>query len=253
MFIDTHCHLNYAPLWENIDRVLDEAAAVGVGKILCIGTDIESSQKALRLAEKYPQIYAAAGVHPNDSALVKAGWQMELLQLCGHEKVVAVGEVGLDYYRDHAGPETQIRCFSEQIDLAKELGLPLVIHNRRADEDVKLVLIEHHYTNAVLHCYSGDAEYARAMIELGLHISFTGNVTYGSRKTERAVQAVPIDRLMLETDAPYITPVPHKGESNQPAFIPLIAAKVAELKAVSIAEVETATTENAIQFFQLPR
>ena len=253
MFIDTHCHLNYSPLSDDIQHYIEAAQKAGVKRMICIGTDIDSSRQAIQIAENFPAVFVSTGIHPNDSAQVKAGWQMEVLELAQHPKVVAIGEIGLDYYRDHASPETQIRAFSEQIELAQELQLPLVIHNRRANEDVKMIIREHGYFHAVLHCYSSTAEYAEEMLDLGLHLSFTGNVTYGSRKTEKAVRATPLDRLMLETDAPFITPVPHKGQPNQPAYIPLIAAKIAELKQLSIEEVEQHTSETATRFFGLPQ
>jgi len=251
MYIDTHCHLNYSPLYEQVNNVIKRALDVGVEQLVCVGTDIPSSIKAVLLAEKYSNVFASVGIHPHDTEAAKSGWQKKLIEFTEHDKVVAIGEIGLDYYRNYAPEEIQIAFFSEQIEIAKNLQLPVIIHNRQADKDIKNILTEHNYYNCVLHCYSSNADYAKEMLQLGLHISFTGSVTYGSKKTAKAVEAVPFNRLMLETDSPFLTPSSKRGDTNEPANIPLIAQKIAELKGCSVDNVASRTTETACNFFNL--
>ncbi|MBU0713089.1 TatD family hydrolase [bacterium] len=251
MYIDTHCHLNFPELYKNRKAVVERAVTAGVGKIITIGTDIESSVKSIEIAKEFPEVFAAAGVHPTDLLNVTDNWQNELLDLLKHSKVVALGEIGLDYYWETTKPEDQRRFFSEQIQIAKSIKLPMIIHNRQADDDIKSILLKQNYFNGVLHCYSSDDNFALEMIELGLQLSFTGNITYGSKKLQRVLQAVPLERIMLETDAPFITPVPHKGKINEPAYIPLIAQNIAKLKELSIETVANTTTQTALGFFNI--
>lgn len=251
MYIDTHCHLNYAELYNNRQAVIERAIESGVTYIITIGTDIKTSELSVRIADEFPSVYAAVGIHPTDLPHIKDGWQKELIQLIKHPKVKAIGEIGLDYYWDTTKPADQYQFLTEQIEIAKSFSLPMIIHNRRADEDIKAILLKHNYFKGVLHCFSGDEYFAKEMLNLGLHISFTGNITYGSKKLQRSVNVVPLDRLMLETDAPYITPVPYKTETNEPKYIPIIAEKVAEIKNLPVAYIEEGTTQTAINFFNL--
>ncbi len=251
MFIDTHCHLNYSPLYKQVNSVIKRALDAGVEQLICVGTDIPSSGKAIHLAEQYSNVFAAVGIHPHDTEAAKSGWQKELIEFTKHDKVVAIGEIGLDYYRNYAPEEIQIAFFSEQIEIAKDLQLPVVIHNRQADKDIKDILTKCNYYNCVLHCYSSNADYAKEMLQLGLYISFTGSVTYGSKKMAKAVEVVPFNRLMLETDSPFLTPSSKRGETNEPANIPLIAQKIAELKGCTVDNVASRTTKTAFRFFDL--
>jgi len=174
-----------------------------------------------------------------------------LVDLLKHPKVVAVGEIGLDYYWDTTKPDDQKRFLSDQIQIAKSINLPMIIHNRRADDDIKSILLENNYFNGVLHCYSSDEYFAQEMLELGFHLSFTGNVTYGSKKLQRVLRVVPLERIMLETDAPFITPIPHKSKTNEPVFIPLIAQYIADIKELPQDTVAQSTTQTALRFFNL--
>jgi TatD DNase family protein len=252
MYIDTHCHLNFPELYKNRRAIVKRALAAKVTKIITIGTDIESSKQSIKIAEEFPNVYAAVGIHPTDLLNAESQWQDELRTLLKHPKVVAVGEIGLDYYWDTTTPIDQKRFFSEQIEIAKSLNIPMILHNRRADVDIKETVLKHNYFNAVLHCFSSTDDFARQMLELGLHISFTGNITYGSKKLHRALQAIPSDRLMLETDAPFITPVPFKDKTNEPAYIPVIAEKIAEIKETTVEAIAASTTKTALHFFDLP-
>ncbi len=251
MFIDTHCHLNYQPLLKNAEAFLEEAYDNNVQKIICVATDIQNTLTAIKLADKYDFVYATAGFHPHDIESAKNGWLKEIERLLQHDKVVAIGEIGLDFYRDYSPRELQLPFFTKQLELAKSLNMPVIIHNRNADDETRDIINKVDYYNSVLHCFGSNAEYAVEMIQKGLHISFTGNVTYRSKKTEKAVKAVPIEKLMLETDAPFLSPSSKRGKTNVPANIPLIAEKIAELKEISIDEVELITTENAVRFFNL--
>ena len=251
MYIDTHCHLNFPELYENRNAVIERAINAGVKKIITIGTDIESSIQSIEIAEEFPEVYAAAGIHPTDLLNVTDGWKNKLVNLLKHPKVVAVGEIGLDYYWDTTKPDDQKRFLYDQINIAKSMNLPMIIHNRRADDDIKSILLENKYFNGVLHCYSSNEHFAQEMLELGFHLSFTGNVTYGSKKLQRVLRVVPLERIMLETDAPFITPVPHKGKTNEPAYVPLIAQNIADIKELPIDTVAQSTTQTALHLFNL--
>jgi len=251
-FIDTHAHINYKPLLQNHEQVIEEALANNVTKIICVGTDIPNSYVAIKLAEKFDCIYAAAGFHPHDIEDAKRGWQQELEKLLQHEKTVAIGEIGLDNYRNYSPKKLQLKFFGEQIEIAKSMEMPMIIHNREADDDTEKLIKDVNYFNAVMHCFGSDADYARKMMDLGLMISFTGNITYKKNDIgHKAVQATPIEKLMLETDCPFLSPEPKRGKTNAPVNLPFIADKVAELKNISIEEVAEITTENAIRFFGL--
>lgn len=252
MFIDTHCHLTYPPLSNDVSTVLQRAEAVGVNLIVCVGTDLESSQAAIALAERFDQVFAAIGIHPNDAASASESWQSVLTKMLTHPKVIAVGEIGLDYYWKNMPREVQLDLFRQQIQIARGAQLPMIIHNRQADNDLQTILDELGYYHGVLHCFSGAAEFASAMLERGLFISFTGSVTYRSKRTQAVVQAVPPNRLLLETDAPFLTPVERKPQANEPAFLPLIAEVIAEWQNLDVQTVADQTTQNAIELFQLP-
>jgi len=252
MFVDTHAHLTYPDLIVKLDEIIKRARDAGVTRIVNIATDLTSSEIVIESVIKYDGVFAAVGIHPQDSANLPVDWHQTLRNLLRQKKVVAVGEIGLDYYREYSPKATQQEVFRAQVLIARELGLPLILHDRQAHADLKRILMEIGYYRGVLHCFSGNADFAREMTDLGFYISFTGNATYGNKKTEAAVQAVPLDKLMLETDAPFLAPAGKRGEINEPANIPLIAEKIAELKNKTLAEIATATTRNAVKFFNLP-
>ncbi|HRS52030.1 MAG TPA: TatD family hydrolase [Candidatus Marinimicrobia bacterium] len=251
MFVDTHAHLTYPDLIVKLDEIIERARDAGVTRIINIATDLASSEIVIESAIKYDGVFAAVGIHPQDSANLPADWQKTLRNFLSQKKVVAVGEIGLDYYREYSPKSTQQEIFRTQVLIARELGLPMVLHDRQAHDDLKRILLEIGYYRGVLHCFSGNAAFAREMTDLGFYISFTGNATYGNKKTEVAVQAVPLDKLMLETDAPFLAPAGKRGEINEPANIPLIAAKITELKNIPLAEIAATTTRNAVKFFNL--
>lgn len=250
-FIDTHCHLNIEPFLEKPGDVIEAALEQGVEKMMVIGIDIKTSEIAIELAEKYPQIYAAAGIHPNDCVKAPSNWENLVLDMLAHPKVVAVGETGLDYYWHDSPPELQKVFFKDHLDLALATGKPAIIHNREADQDMLQQILEHGNTRGVFHCWPAPWGIAQPLLEKGYHISFTGNVTFKKNEIVQDVATrMPLDRLMLETDSPFLTPVPHRGiRPNEPKYIPHIAQFIANLRGIPLEELARQTTLNAKQFF----
>ncbi len=247
--IDTHAHLFADEYQDNLDDVLQRAAEAGVAAIICVGLDLPTSEQAVALADIYSNIWAAVGVHPHDAVDAPGDVMQQLEALTTHDKVVAIGETGLDYYRDLSPRYLQEQLFREHLELARSLDLPVIVHNRRADRDLLPVLQAVGYRRGVLHCFSSTSEFARQAIDFGLHISFTGSVTYGKNLNEEVLQAVGLDRVMVETDCPYLTPVPHRGKTNEPAYVRLVAEKLADICDTSLEEVARITTTNAQRLF----
>lgn len=253
MLIDTHTHLDYKDYNEDREIVIQRALESGLAAIITIGTDIPSSDRALHLAEKYATVFAAVGVHPTDCANTTKEDLKEIEKLAAHEKVIAIGEVGLDYYHMRAEKDKQIDVFRQQIELANQLKLPLIIHNRDSHEDMLQVLQESEslLTGGVMHSFTGTGAFQTKVLELGLHISFTGNITFKKSDSDDLVKQAPLDRLLLETDSPFLTPVPMRGKRNEPAFLVHTAQKIAELKDVPYDDICKITSENAISLFKL--
>ncbi|MGE5364237.1 MAG: TatD family hydrolase [Bacteroidota bacterium] len=252
MFVDTHAHLFYKDFDNQIDEVLQRAKDAGVDSIVVPGTDIDSSYKAIRLAEKYEMIYAAVGVHPLDSKDWTSAMLDELFKMAEHEKVVAVGEIGLDYYYDYSPKDVQLRAFEAQLELALQEGLPVIIHNRDAGEDVMRIIRGYGSTSlrAQFHCFAGSLEDARELIRMNHLISFTGNITYKKSEIQHEIlRNIQVEDLLLETDCPYMAPVPFRGKTNEPAYVRHAAEKIAELQNISIENVGQATSYNAFSLF----
>ncbi|NQT61642.1 MAG: TatD family hydrolase [Candidatus Marinimicrobia bacterium] len=238
---------------DRTNEVLDAAAEQGIHKMIVVGIDLPTSEIAIRLAEDHPQIFAAAGIHPNDCSKAPENWEKEIVDMLSHPKVVAVGETGLDYYWDDSPADVQKIFFRDHLDLALATGKPAIIHNRGADQDIVQQILEHGNTSGVFHCWPSPWEIAKPLLDKGYHISFTGTVTF---KKNEAVQDVatrmPLERLMLETDSPFLTPVPHRGKRpNEPKYIPHIAEKIASLLNMDIELLAKATTRTAEIFFGL--
>ncbi|KAB0663551.1 YchF/TatD family DNA exonuclease [Oryzomonas japonica] len=251
ILIDSHAHIYYRDYAGDFDAMLKRAEDAGVGAMLVVGTDIESSRESVALAEKYPHIYAAVGVHPQDAGRVTEQCYDVIRDLArSSAKVVAIGEIGLDFYRDYCPRDEQEAVFRRFLRMAHELELPVVIHDRDAHELMLAILREERVHKGVLHCFSGDAAMAAQAIDMGLYISITGTVTYPSNEALRTVlRGVSIDRLLVETDCPYLTPVPHRGKRNEPAYVRLTAEKVAETKGLSLDDVARITTKNCRDLF----
>lgn len=258
MLIDSHAHLDHEDFAQDLESVLARARAAGVARIITVGTDLASSLRCLALCEANPgYLHATAGVHPHDAGAASDEDLGQLAELARERPlVVAVGEVGLDYHYDFSPRPLQRDRFARQVALARELGKPLVIHVREAHEEALAILRESWGAppiHGVLHCFTGDLAQARACVELGLHVSFSGIVSFPkAREIQEAAAWVPSDRLLVETDAPYLAPVPHRGKRNEPAFVARTAEAVAKLRAVPVEELVATTGANACALFGLP-
>lgn len=256
MFIDTHTHLDDARYEPDRDAVIARARETGVETMITIGCDLATSQAAVALADRYPFVYATVGVHPHEVKHIEGGWYNEFRRLAENKKVVAFGEIGLDYHYNHSSPKEQRDRFREQIQLARELGLPLIIHTREAQEDTIQILKDERSTEVggVFHCFSGDAWLAKDALDLGFYLSFSGILTFQNAGMLRDIaKTVPLDRILIETDCPYLTPVPHRGKRNEPAFVRHVAETLAAVASVSdLDEIYRLTTENARRLFKIP-
>jgi TatD DNase family protein len=264
---DTHCHLDFDAFDDDREATLDRAKRVGVNRILVPGIDLVSSRSAVSLAEAYLEVYAAVGVHPNDALKFDENTLTELREviyqgeMSRHPKIVAIGEIGLDYYRDRAPRQLQHKLFQSQLEIAAELELPVVIHNRQASADI-LEIISNWQAGlrkvgsplaerpGVLHSFSGDQETARRATEHNFYIGITGPVTFkNARDLQKVVASAPLERLLIETDAPFLTPHPHRGQRNEPAHVHLVAEAIASLKSTTLSVVSDQTSENARRLF----
>ena len=249
---DTHAHYDSRQFDPDRDVVLSALPGQGVELVVNPGCDLPSSRKAIEIAERYPFVYAAVGVHPEDCGDWAEGDVDELRALAAHPKVVAIGEIGLDYYWKDNPRELQQRVFRSQLALAQELDLPVIVHDREAHGDCLDIVREFPQVRGVFHCFSGSAEMAAELVKLGWMISFTGVLTYkNARRALEAAQAVPLERLMIETDSPYMAPVPHRGERNHSGYVGLICERLGSLKGVSPEECSRITGENGRRFFQI--
>jgi len=253
MLIETHAHLYFDQFDEDREQVILRADEAGVKKIINIAVDLETSKQCIELAQKYEGLFATVGIHPNDSTKLGKDSLLELRELCGHKKVVAIGEIGMDFYWNRCPAEVQERAFREQIRLAKEVGLPIVIHNREAAPQIIEVLKSEDASelSGVFHCFSEDTAIAKEVLDLGFHISFTGNLTFKRSQLPEVAELVPLDKLLLETDCPFLSPEPKRGRRNEPAHVVHIAQKLAEIKKVEFAELAEVTTSNANRLFGL--
>ena len=253
--IDTHAHLDHSQFAEDLDQVLQRAEAAGVSQILTVGCDLVSSRASIALARRYPQLYAAVGIHPHDAPQADAAGLAELRRLLAdNPKVVAVGEIGLDYYRDRSPRPLQLQAFRDQLALAREVGLPVIVHDRDAHADVLQILQDSaaREVGGVLHCFSGDLEMAKAVLDLGFYLSFPGTITYpGNAAGREVVKGVPIESILIETDCPYLAPQNYRGRRNEPAYVRHTAAMIAEIKGLTQEDVARITTLNAWQLFGL--
>jgi TatD DNase family protein len=259
VIVDSHCHLDDSSFDGDRDTVIAAAREAGVGYIMAIGTGGGPPvlDCAIRLAERYPGVYATVGVHPHDAAKAGPATPGDLRRLAAHPKVLAVGEIGLDYHYDHSPRDVQRRVFIEQIELARNLGKPIVIHTREAWDDT-ISILETHWKSSglggIMHCFSGGADQARRALDAGFHISFAGVVTFRRAEELRAAAAmVPLGRLLVETDAPYLTPEPYrKIRRNEPRFVVETARRLAEARGIEFEAIAEAATRNFLSLFDLP-
>ena len=246
--IDTHCHLYDEKLYANLDEIITNASEANIEKMICIGDNLQTSEKSIKISETYQNIYATIGIHPHESKNTPISYLSMLEKKATHKKVVAIGEIGLDYYYNFSDSDTQKKVFLDQLKLAKKLNLPAVIHCRDAYEDLYTTILNSNHKKGVIHCFSGSIEFAKKIINLGFYISFTGMITF-VKELENIIHKIDLKHIMIETDSPYLAPVPYRGKINQPAYVNKVAEKIAEIKNISIEEVEKITTNNANLLF----
>ena len=250
--IDTHAHLYYDQMYNNLDTVLDEATENGVTKIICIGTDLNTSKQSVEIANKYENVYAAVGIHPHDSKDVTKDYLKDLEALVlSSKKVVAVGEIGIDHYRNISPKEIQEEVMIEQMELAQSLSLPIIFHNRDADNDIIEILKQHSFSRAIAHCYSSDLSFAEQLIDLNVLLSFSGNVTFKNSINQSAIQNITLKDFVLETDCPFLAPQPFRGKPNEPKYVKDIALFISDLLDIAFEEIAIQTTNNAESFFKI--
>jgi len=249
--IDTHCHLFYDDLKNDLDIVLNRAQELGVNRFICVGTNMEDSRECLGLAETYENIYASVGVHPHDAKDAPEDYLDQIADLITFPKMIALGEIGLDYFRNISEPDIQQNVFREQLALAQRLQKPVIFHNRDADADVLKILSEFPDVTGVAHCFSSDLKTAKTFIDLGFYISFSGNLTYKNSHLPDVAKELPLEKLLVETDSPYLSPVPYRGKPNEPGRTRFVAEKLAEIHGVTLEIIAEKTTTNAESLFSL--
>lgn len=251
MLVDSHCHLNFPEFEQDLSKVLTNARAHNIEYMLTVNTRLSESLDIQRIAEANPNIFCSVGVHPHDSKEYNSETLLEQLKIhAKHPKVVAFGETGLDYYYNKSDALAQINCFNMHLNMGEELKLPVIIHTRNADEDTLACLDAHPNTQGVFHCFSGSSEFAKKGLERNLYISFSGIITFkNATELRETVKFVPLDRILVETDSPFLAPVPHRGKRNEPAFTSFVAKMIAELKGISFDKVCETTTKNFFNLF----
>ena len=253
MLVDSHCHLDFPEFSEELDDIVARAGDAGIGHMLTICTHVSKFDQVLKVAESYDNIFCTVGIHPHNALAEAEVTPDQLIDLAAHEKVIGFGETGLDYYYDKAPRDVQQRQFRSHITAARQAGLPLIIHTRDADDDMAEILSQEAEKGAfsgLLHCFSSGGKLAETALDLGLYISISGIVTFKNAQDLRdVVKDVPLDRLLVETDAPYLAPVPKRGKRNEPAFTAHTAEKVAEIKGLPLPDIAKATTDNFFRLF----
>ena len=253
MLFDTHAHLNDPAFDEDRAELLATFRDAGVGMVMNVGCCLASSKDCIALAERYPWIYAAVGTHPDSADEVSEEVLEAYRQMCRHEKVKAIGEIGLDYYYETIPRQVQQRAFRMQMELARELDMPVIIHERNAHEDGMNIVREFPKVTGVFHCYSGSAEMARQLVNMGWYIGFTGVLTFkNARKAVETAQRIPLERIVLETDCPFMAPEPYRGKRNHPGYLMQMAQKLAQIRGLDVEEVIRVTTENAKRLYRIP-
>lgn len=252
MFFDTHAHLNDERFDEDRENLINSFKEFGITNTCEIGFDLPSSKKAIELSEKYDFIYAVVGVHPHDASTLTDDGLLELEKMLFCEKAVALGEIGLDYYYNNSERDVQRYWFMRQAELAKSLNYPISVHTRDAMEDTINILKAHGSGDGIIHCYSGSKESAKILLDMGYYISFAGPVTFKNANTAlEVIKYVPTERMLIETDSPYLAPVPHRGKRNCPIYVAEVAKKIAEIKGMELGEVAKITSDNAKKVYRI--
>ena len=251
--VDSHCHLDFPSLRGDLEGVMERAGAAGIGTMVTICTRVQQFPSILEIAERFENVYCSVGLHPHDAAEEQDLTAARLVELATHDKVVGIGETGLDYHYNKSPHDIQAQMFRRHIAASRELQMPLIVHSRAADGEMVEILQEESSNGAfpgVLHCFSSGPQLAHAALELGFYISFSGILTFKNAQEVRDIAAeVPLDRLLVETDAPYLAPAPHRGKDNEPAYVAHTAARLAEMFGLSMAEITRQTTQNFQRLF----
>ena len=252
MLFDTHAHMNDPAFDADREEVLLSLAGKGVGAMLNVGCCLDSSKDCIAMAEKYPFVYASVGSHPDSADEVNEEVIEKYRQMAKHPKVMAIGEIGLDYYYETIPREVQQKAFRMQMALAKELDMPVIVHERNAHDDGMRIVKEFKGVTGVFHCYSGSAEMARQLVDMGWYIGFTGVLTFkNARKAVETAERIPLERIVLETDCPFMAPEPHRGKRNDPGYLPYMAQRLADIRGIPAEDVIRITTENAKKLYRI--
>jgi TatD DNase family protein len=264
MYIDTHTHLDFEDFELDQHTVIQRAIRSGVEVMINVGADMKGSRASAALARKYDNIYASVGIHPHDATEATSANLGDLKSMAADPKVVAIGEIGLDYFKSKTSKLQQKEAFSRQLELAREVGLPVILHTRDAELDMQDILARNRGLSGVVHFFSGSPEFANAVVRLGFYVSFTGVITFPPRdpgsgsgaeydaNRAQIIRDVPMNRIMIETDCPFAAPVPYRGQRNEPSYVIEVAKKIAEYKGVTLRDIEEATAANARTLFHLP-
>ncbi|MAV65219.1 MAG: hydrolase TatD [Candidatus Marinimicrobia bacterium] len=248
--IDTHCHINDKRYKKDLNEVILKAIDSGVQKMICVGVDLKTSEKSLKIADTFNEVYASVGYHPHESKEAKKGYLYELESMAKNPKVVAIGETGLDYHYNISNKLVQKKIFNEQIELSKDLKIPIIIHNRSSDADLISIIESTNLSNGVVHCFSGDWDFAKKLLSHNIKLSFTGMITFIKDPILEVLEKINLEDFFIETDSPYLAPAPYRGKRNEPSMIKLIAEKIADVKKLPTKKIVNHTTDNALKFFK---
>ena len=251
MLTDTHCHLYYKDLKKDLQGVFDRANKLGVNRFICAATNMEDVHQCIEIAENYDQVFCSSGIHPHDTKDAPKNYIEKIYNLMSNDKMVAIGEIGLDYFRNISDSNIQKQRLREQLKIALEIDKPVIIHNREADKDMISILTEFPEVSGVAHCFSSNIDMANQFLELGYYISFSGNLTFKNSHLPSVAKELPLGRLLVETDSPFLSPVPFRGKPNEPARVRYVAEKLAEIHNITLEEIANITTENASKIFRL--
>ena len=251
MLTDTHCHLYFEDLKKDLQGVFDRASKLGVSRFICPATNMEDAHQCIEIAENYDQVFCSSGIHPHDTKDAPQNYIEKIYNLMSNVNMIAIGEIGLDYFRNISDSNIQKKRLREQLKIALEIDKPVIIHNREADEDMINILTEFPEVSGVAHCFSSNLDMANQFLELGYYISFSGNLTFKNSHLPSVAKELPLDRLLVETDSPFLSPVPFRGKPNEPARVRYVAEKLAEIHNISLEEIANITSENASKIFRL--
>jgi len=251
MLTDTHCHLFYDQIKNDLEDVLERAKNMGVDRFICVATNLDNAEECLALSKAYDNIFASVGIHPHDAKNAPKDYIKRIYNFIQKDEIVAIGEMGLDYFRNISNPETQKEIFRSQMKIAEDLNKPVIFHNRDADQDVLSILKDFPSVTGVAHCFSSNENTAKKLIDLGYYISFSGNLTFKNSHLPKVAVNLPLERLLVETDCPYLSPVPYRGKSNEPGRARFVAEKLSEIFNLPFEVIARATTENATNLFNL--